>query len=199
MNSKHRRTLAAIFTDPVPASVEWAAIESLLVAVGCELVEGSGSRVRFVRGGAVASFHRPHPGRRRRSDIRCAMRREFLILIGVSMKAMVYKGYAARVEFVAEDAVFAGRIAGISDVVGFHATSVPELIAAFHEAVDDYLDTCAKDRQGAAARLQRQPDAAGHAADPCRRRASAADALGKSLNQWSEEVLAEAAGRVVGG
>jgi predicted HicB family RNase H-like nuclease len=29
--------------------------------------------------------------------------------------------------------------------------------------------------------------------------ASAADALGKSLNQWSEDVLAEAARRVVGG
>ena len=82
MNSKHRRTLAAIFTDPVPASVEWAAIESLLVAVGCELVEGSGSRVRFVRGGAVASFHRPHPAKEaKRYQVRDA--REFLILIGV--------------------------------------------------------------------------------------------------------------------
>jgi predicted HicB family RNase H-like nuclease len=60
------------------------------------------------------------------------------------MKATVHKGYAARVEFDAQDAVFAGRIAGISDVVGFHATSVPELIAAFDDAVDDYLDTCAR-------------------------------------------------------
>ena len=76
MNSKHRRTLAAIFTDPV-ASVEWAAIESLLVAAGCEVVEGSGSRVRFVRGGAVASFHRPHPAKEaKRYQVRDA--REFL-------------------------------------------------------------------------------------------------------------------------
>jgi hypothetical protein len=82
MNSKHRRTLAAIFTDPVPASVEWSAIESLLVAVGCEVVEGSGSRVRFVRGGAVATFHRPHPAKEaKRYQVRDA--REFLILIGV--------------------------------------------------------------------------------------------------------------------
>lgn len=83
MNSKHRRTLAAIFADPVPASVEWAAIESLLVAVGCAVIEGSGSRVRFVRGGAVAAFHRPHPAKEaRRYQVRDA--REFLILIGVT-------------------------------------------------------------------------------------------------------------------
>ena len=52
------------------------------------------------------------------------------------MKAVVYKGYAARMEFDAEDEVFTGRIAGISDVVGFHGESVPGLIAAFHEAVE---------------------------------------------------------------
>jgi predicted HicB family RNase H-like nuclease len=114
------------------------------------------------------------------------------------MKAMVYKGYAARVEFDAEDAVFAGRIAGISDVVGFHAMSVPELIAAFHEAVDCYLETCArigKEPQRAySGNLMLRITSDTHAAA-----ASAADALGKSLNQWSEEVLAEAAKRVVGG
>jgi hypothetical protein len=82
MNSKHRGTLVAIFTDPVPASVEWSAIESLLVAVGCEVVEGSGSRVRFVRGGAVATFHRPHPAKEaKRYQVRDA--REFLIQLGV--------------------------------------------------------------------------------------------------------------------
>ena len=30
MNSKQFRTLEAVFTDPVPAAIEWAAIESLL-------------------------------------------------------------------------------------------------------------------------------------------------------------------------
>ncbi|BCH28345.1 hypothetical protein MesoLjLc_02750 [Mesorhizobium sp. L-8-10] len=58
------------------------------------------------------------------------------------MKSMVYKGYAARTEFDAEDEIFTGRIAGILDVVGFHADNVADLIAAFHEAVDDYLETC---------------------------------------------------------
>jgi hypothetical protein len=82
MNSKQRKTLAAIFTDPVPASIEWDAIESLLVAVGCRVVEGSGSRVRFVFGEVIETFHRPHPVKEaKRYQTRAA--REFLIKIGV--------------------------------------------------------------------------------------------------------------------
>jgi hypothetical protein len=82
MNSKHSRTLAAIFADPAPALIEWSAIEGLLLALGCTVVEGSGSRVRFVRGKAVATFHRPHPAKEaKRYQVRDA--REFLIQIGV--------------------------------------------------------------------------------------------------------------------
>ena len=55
-----------------------------------------------------------------------------------------HRGYRARVEFDAEDGLFFGRIAGISDGVGFHADSVPALLAAFREAVDDYLETCGR-------------------------------------------------------
>ncbi|WP_366554837.1 type II toxin-antitoxin system HicA family toxin [Aquibaculum sediminis] len=61
MNSKQRKTLAAVFKDPVSGSIEWAAIESLLIALGCRIIEGRGSRVRFERDGAVETFHRPHP------------------------------------------------------------------------------------------------------------------------------------------
>ena len=61
MNSRHRRTLAAVFTAPTLANIEWSAIEALLVAVGCRIIEGDGSRVRFEREGQVQVFHRPHP------------------------------------------------------------------------------------------------------------------------------------------
>ena len=61
MNAKHRRTLEAIFAKPVPSDIRWADIESLLVALGAELSEGRGSRVRFLLNGAQAVFHRPHP------------------------------------------------------------------------------------------------------------------------------------------
>lgn len=82
MNSKQRRTLEAVFTDPVPAAIEWAAIESLLIAVGCRVIEGSGSRVRFEHIGRIASFHRPHPAKEaKRYQVRDA--REFLVSIGV--------------------------------------------------------------------------------------------------------------------
>lgn len=82
MNSKQRKTLAAVFTEPAPGTVEWSAIESLLVAVGCEVIEGSGSRVRFVFDGMAAAFHRPHPAEEaKRYQVRDA--REFLLRIGV--------------------------------------------------------------------------------------------------------------------
>jgi len=82
MNSKHTKTLQAIFKDPVSPSIEWAAIESLLVAVGCKVIEGSGSRVRFEHKGIVASFHRPHPAKEaKRYQVRDA--REYLVKLGV--------------------------------------------------------------------------------------------------------------------
>lgn len=60
MNSSHRATLRAIFSQPVPV-IEWRRIEALLVAIGARVIEGRGSRVRFVLGERVATFHRPHP------------------------------------------------------------------------------------------------------------------------------------------
>jgi len=48
MNSKHKKTLQAVYAKPIPAALEWARIEALLVSVGCVVIEGTGSRVRFV-------------------------------------------------------------------------------------------------------------------------------------------------------
>jgi predicted HicB family RNase H-like nuclease len=56
---------------------------------------------------------------------------------------MTYKGYQARIDYD-DDGVFTGRLAGIRDGVGFHADTVEGLREAFHEAVEDYLATCAK-------------------------------------------------------
>ena len=60
------------------------------------------------------------------------------------INTMKYKGYSARVEYDDDDGLFFGRVAGIVDGVGFHGDSVDELKAAFREAVDDYIETCAK-------------------------------------------------------
>ncbi|MEA2756841.1 MAG: hypothetical protein QOJ54_3130 [Aliidongia sp.] len=61
MNSRHRKTLEAIFDDPVRSNVPWAEVEALFVAAGAEISEGRGSRVRVSLNGVDAVFHRPHP------------------------------------------------------------------------------------------------------------------------------------------
>jgi len=60
------------------------------------------------------------------------------------MNAMKYNGYAARIEYDAHDQMFVGHLVGVRDIVGFHGESVEELETAFHEAVVNYLATCAK-------------------------------------------------------
>ena len=63
MNSKHLKTLSAIFANPVNGALEWARIEALLVALECEVVEGRGSAVMFVKNGVKLRTHRPHPNK----------------------------------------------------------------------------------------------------------------------------------------
>lgn len=108
------------------------------------------------------------------------------------MKGMIYKGYAAAVEFDGDDEIFVGRIVGIRDVVGFHADSVEELKAAFHEAVDDYVETCRRagktPDKAYSGSLMVRVDPAVHA-----QAARAAELSGKSLAQWTEEKLRDAA------
>lgn len=82
MNSKHKKTLQAVFAYPCSGTIEWSEIESLLIAVGALLKEGRGSRVRFVFGEHVATFHRPHPEKEAKPyQVKDA--RNFLKAIGV--------------------------------------------------------------------------------------------------------------------
>jgi len=45
------------------------------------------------------------------------------------MKPMTSKGYAARIEYCDEDERLVGHIAGITDIVGFHGDSAPDMRA----------------------------------------------------------------------
>jgi hypothetical protein len=84
MNRKHRATLSAVLAKPTSGTIVWADIESLLVAVGCHVLEGYGSRVRFEKNGVVAAFHRPHPAKEARHyHVRDA--REYLTKIGTTL------------------------------------------------------------------------------------------------------------------
>jgi hypothetical protein len=61
LNNKHRETLRLIFDTPIRGDVNWRDIEKLMVALGGEISEGNGSRVRLWLNGVRAVFHRPHP------------------------------------------------------------------------------------------------------------------------------------------
>ena len=83
MNNRHRKTLHSVFKDPAPAGMAWSDIESLLVAYGCRVIEGSGSRVRFEKEGLIASFHRPHPAKEaKRYQVEDA--RAYLMKLGIT-------------------------------------------------------------------------------------------------------------------
>lgn len=82
MNSKHRNTLATLFTDPVNGNLEWSRIEALLLAIGCTIIVGSGSSVTFEKDGRKANFHRPHP-RKEALNYRVKLAHEFLQQLGI--------------------------------------------------------------------------------------------------------------------
>ena len=107
------------------------------------------------------------------------------------MNTMTHRGYAARIEYSDEDECFVGHIAGIQDVVGFHASTVEELRQAFLDSVDDYLETCEKigrkPQKSYSGNLMLRVPPEVHAAI-----ATAAEVSGKSINQWAAEALGQA-------
>ncbi len=108
------------------------------------------------------------------------------------MNTMTYRGYTARIEYDERDNIFAGRILGIRTIISFHGETVAQLRAEFELAINDYLADC-KERgvhpeKPASGRLLLRvpPELHGRAL-------VAAQAAGKSLNQWATEVLQDAA------
>lgn len=112
------------------------------------------------------------------------------------MNLLSYKGYTAAVEFDADDLLLAGRIAGINDIVGFHGSDAGEIVAAFHEAVEDYLETCAAigkaPEKTYSGKLMIRTEPATHAVA-----ALAATLEGISLNQFAERALRKHAEQTV--
>jgi len=102
--------------------------------------------------------------------------------------AMTYKGYIGLVRFSAKDEVFHGKIDAINDLIMFEGKSVQALKKAFHEAVDDYLETC---RQ-----MGREPNKPFKGSfnirvpvELHRKAATTAARLGLSLNQLVQKAL----------
>lgn len=113
------------------------------------------------------------------------------------MTVMTYKGYAATADFDADDMILVGRLTGVDDNISFHAEDGKAFIAAFHEAVDDYLETCAKigktPQKPYSGKVMFRIDPTVHA-----QAALAAQLTGKSMNAWGEEALRQAAEKVTG-
>jgi predicted HicB family RNase H-like nuclease len=105
---------------------------------------------------------------------------------------MTYKGYTARIEFDQRDNIFIGKIIGIVDNITFHGETVKELQADFQAAIDHYTADCEatgrKPLKAASGKIMLRVSPEIHA-----RALAMAKATGKSLNQWAEEVLGEAA------
>ena len=108
------------------------------------------------------------------------------------MNTMTYKGYTARVEFDDRDSIFVGRILGVRNIISFHGETVSELRTAFERSVADYLLDCEQqdiqpEKPASGKLLLRVPP------EVHGRALVAAQAAGKSLNQWATEVLQRAA------
>jgi hypothetical protein len=83
MKNKHKETLKRIFHNPIQSGIEWRDIEAMLLAVGAEISEGRGSRVRIALNGIRAVFHRPHPRKETDKGAVSSMRR-FLLEAGIT-------------------------------------------------------------------------------------------------------------------
>jgi predicted HicB family RNase H-like nuclease len=108
------------------------------------------------------------------------------------MSAMHHKGYTARIEFDDRDNIFVGRVLGLRAIISFHGATVKELRKAFAHAIDDFLEDCKSqgvkpEKPVSGQILLRVPPEVHGAA------LVAAQASGKSLNQWATEVLQSAA------
>ena len=107
------------------------------------------------------------------------------------MNTMSHKGYTARVEYDERNNILVGRILGIRSIISFHAETVAELRTMFEQAVEEYLADCKKEG------LQPEKPASGKLLlrvppEVHGRALVAAQAAGKSLNQWATEVLQHA-------
>lgn len=84
MNKKQRLVLKLLFEKPERSDILWRDIEGLLAALGADLSEGKGSRVRVALNDIRAVFHRPHPERVTNKATIKSVRR-FLVEAGVQL------------------------------------------------------------------------------------------------------------------
>ena len=103
---------------------------------------------------------------------------------------LAYKNFIGSVHFSSEDKVFYGKVEGISDLIMFEGQSVAELIKAFHEAVNDYLELC-KEAGKEPERTFKGSFNVRIPSDLHRKAVKKATMMGVSLNQLVQKALEE--------
>lgn len=61
MNYKNKKTIEALFQTPTRADIAWRDIEVLVYALGGNIKQGNGSRVRITLKSMRLCVHIPHP------------------------------------------------------------------------------------------------------------------------------------------
>lgn len=62
------------------------------------------------------------------------------------MRNLEYKGYLGQIEYDTEAQIFHGQVLNITDTVTFQGRSVNEVIQAFEDSIEDYLEFCTKEK-----------------------------------------------------
>ena len=108
------------------------------------------------------------------------------------MNTMQHKGYTARIDYDERDNILVGRVIGIRAIISFHGETVSEVRREFEAAIEDFLNDCEaqgiKPEKPASGKLMLRVPPQVHGAALV-----AAEAAGKSLNQWATEVIQSAA------
>src|SRR5829696_581314 len=188
LNSRQRATLEEIFSRPTRPNIRWSDAEGLLRALGIEVSEGRGSRVRLAEDGPAQATSETRDGpRSSRGSAGVPVASE-----ARAVNTLQYKEYTGVFEYDEEADLLHGRVVGLRDVVTFEGRSVDELRTALADSVEDYLEFCRE--------LGQEPDKPFSGRfllriDPELHRsiAVAATRNGKSINHWIKEALQEAA------
>ncbi len=102
-----------------------------------------------------------------------------------------YKGFRSKIEYSADDNLFVGRLIGIRDIVTFHGETVADLRQEMEATVDFHIEVCEKfgnkpKKQYSGKVMLRLPNQLHE------KIAEAAEAAGKSINEWGKDVLESA-------
>lgn len=143
--SKKQKLLDAFLAKPLKRNLRFQDLAALFQSLGYALISKDASRFSFWNRetGDVFDMHRPHPDDLLKLYV-AKKSGNFYDGVCAMSNLLRYKGYAGTVEFSAEDRVFFGQIAFMTDTVLFEGKTVTELEAHFKESVRHYIDTCKK-------------------------------------------------------